>query len=176
MWITAFPHLDVTMTSHAELKTVPDLKLPRYLGTWYEIARLPMRHEPEGCTDVSANYSLQDDGNVRVQNRCRMDGEIEEAIGEACVVGNDSARLEVSFLPKGLRWLPFTKGDYWVMQVAPDYSVALVGSPDRSYLWLLARTPRLDRTVQDHYLAAARLQGFDLTNLIETPHTGQPTA
>ena len=164
------------MNDLPDLKTVPDLKLPRYLGTWYEIARLPMRHEPEACTDVSANYSLKDNGNVRVHNRCRMAGEIEEAIGEATVVDNDSARLAVSFLPKGLRWLPFTKGDYWVIQIAPDYSVSLVGSPDRKYLWLLARTPNLDRTVQDHYLAAARLQGFDLTDLIHTPHTGNPTA
>ena len=164
------------MTDLPDLKTVPDLKLPRYLGTWYEIARLPMRHEPEACTDVSANYSLKDNGNVRVHNRCRMAGEIEEAIGEATVVDNDSARLAVSFLPKGLRWLPFTKGDYWVMQVAPDYSVALVGSPDRDYLWLLARQPQLDATVQEHYLAQARLQGFDLSRLIHTPHTGRPTA
>lgn len=164
------------MTDLPDLKTVSDLKLPRYLGTWYEIARLPMRHEPEACTDVSANYTLKDNGNVRVQNRCRMAGEVEEAIGEASVVDNDSARLAVSFLPKGLRWLPFTKGDYWVIQIAPDYSVSLVGSPDRKYLWLLSRTPHLDRTVQDHYLAAARLQGFDLTDLIHTPHTGSPTA
>ncbi|MDR6092962.1 apolipoprotein D and lipocalin family protein [Stenotrophomonas sp. SORGH_AS321] len=164
------------MTTPNDLKTVPDLKLPRYLGTWYEIARLPMRHEPEACTDVSANYSLQDNGNIRVHNRCRMEGEIEEAIGEASVVDNDSARLAVSFLPKGLRWLPFTKGDYWVIQIAPDYSVSLVGSPDRDYLWLLSRTPHLDKTVRDHYLATARQQGFDLSKLIDTPHTGKPTA
>jgi len=62
------------------------------------------------------------------------------------------------------------------MQVAPDYSVALVGSPDRDYLWLLARQPQLDATVQEHYLAQARLQGFDLSRLIHTPHTGRPTA
>jgi len=164
------------MNTHADLKTVPDLKLPRYLGTWYEIARLPMKHEPDGCTDVSAHYSLKENGHVAVLNRCRMDGEIEEAEGEACPVDNDSARLEVSFLPKGLRWIPFTKGDYWVIQVAPDYSVALVGSPDRKYLRLLSRTPTLDTTVQDHYLAQARQQGFDLGPLIQTPHTGHPTA
>ncbi|WP_422505787.1 lipocalin family protein [Stenotrophomonas sp. GZD-301] len=164
------------MNTTDDLKTVPNLKLPRYLGTWYEIARLPMRHEPEGCTDVSAHYTLQDNGNVQVLNRCRMDGEVEEAVGEASVTGDDSARLAVSFLPKGLRWLPFTKGDYWVIQIAPDYSVSLVGSPDRKFLWLLARTPTLDRTVQDHYLAYARQQGFDLTDLIQTPHTGHPTA
>ncbi|MFG6111541.1 lipocalin family protein [Stenotrophomonas nematodicola] len=164
------------MNTHADLKTVPDLKLPRYLGTWYEIARLPMKHEPEDCTDVSAHYSLKDNGHVAVLNRCRLGNEIEEAEGEACAVDNDSARLEVSFLPRGLRWIPFTKGDYWVIQVAPDYSVALVGSPDRKFLWLLSRTPTLDATVQEHYLAQARQQGFDLTPLIHTPHTGRPTA
>lgn len=164
------------MTTHAELKTVPDLNLPRYLGTWYEIARLPMKHEPEDCTDVSAHYSLKDNGHVAVLNRCRLGEEIEQAEGEASPVDNDSARLRVSFLPAGLRWLPFGKGDYWVMQIAPDYSVALVGSPDRRFLWLLAREPQLDATTRDHYLALARQQGFELADLILTPHTGHPTA
>lgn len=164
------------MPEFPELKTVPDLKLPRYVGTWYEIARLPMSHEPDDCTDVSAHYSIKDNGHVDVRNRCRVDGEVEEAEGEATATGGDPARLEVSFLPKALRWLPIARGDYWVIQVAPDYSVALVGSPDRRYLWLLARHPQLDATVQEHYLANARAQGFDLSRLIKTPHTGQPTA
>jgi len=111
------------MTEHPPLKTVADLKLPRYLGTWYEIARLPMRHEPEGCTDVSAHYTLLDNGNVGVTNRCRMDGEIEEATGEACAIDNDSARLEVSFLPKGLRWLLARqhRSGAWLGQSAGSY-------------------------------------------------------
>jgi len=164
------------MTTHADLKTVPDLSLPRYLGTWYEIARLPMKHEPDDCTDVSAHYELKDNGHVAVLNRCRVGDSIEEAEGEACPVDTDPARLEVSFLPKGLRWIPFTKGDYWVMAVAPDYSVALVGSPDREYLWLLSREPQLDAAIQAHYLAQAEQQGFNLSRLILTPHTGRPTA
>lgn len=165
------------MNSHADLKTVTDLKLPRYLGTWYEIARLPMSHEPADCTDVTAHYSLEENGHVKVVNRCRVDGKVEDAEGEACPVDeNDPARLEVSFLPKGLRWIPFTKGDYWIIQVAPDYSVALVGSPDRKFLWLLAREPQLDAVTREHYLAQARQQGFDLSPLIHTPHTGHPTA
>lgn len=164
------------MNTHAELKTVANLQLPRYEGTWYEIARLPIKHEPDDCTDVSAHYEIKDNGHVAVLNRCRVGDSVEEAEGEACPVGEDPARLEVSFLPKGLRWIPFTKGDYWVMQVAPDYSVALVGSPDREYLWLLARQPTLDATTAEHYLAQARLQGFDLSRLIRTPHTGRPTA
>ncbi|WP_315385461.1 lipocalin family protein [uncultured Stenotrophomonas sp.] len=164
------------MTTHPELKTVANLQLPRYVGTWYELARLPMSHEPEDCTDVTAHYALKDNGHVAVRNRCRIGDKVEEAEGEATPVGDDPARLEVSFLPAGLRWIPFTKGDYWVIQVAPDYSVALVGSPDRKYLWLLARQPTLDTTTAEHYLEVARLQGFDLTPLIRTPHTGHPTA
>lgn len=164
------------MSTYADLKTVPDLSLPRYLGTWYEIARLPMKQEPEDCTDVSAHYTLKDNGHVAVLNRCRLGEEVEQAEGEACPVDNDPARLQVSFLPAGLRWLPFGKGDYWVMQVAPDYSVALVGSPDRRFLWLLAREPQLDTITREHYLAQARQQDFDLSGLILTPHTGHPTA
>ena len=150
-------------------------KLPRYLGTWYEIARLPMRHEPEGCTDVSAHYTLLDNGNVGVTNRCRMDGEIEEATGEACAVDNDSARLEVSFLP-GPALAAVRQGRLLGDPDRPGLQRVAGRQPDRKYLWLLAREPRLDATVQDHYLAAARLQGFDLSELIQTPHTGKPTA
>lgn len=164
------------MTSHPPLPTVPTLDLPRYLGTWYEIARLPMRHEPEDATDVSATYTLEEDGSIRVQNRCLHKGELEEAIGQAKAVDDTNSRLEVSFLPEGLRWIPFTKGDYWVIQVAPDYSVALVGSPDRDYLWLLARTPELDPVQRDHYIGYAARNGFDVSRLIHTPHTGQRTA
>ncbi len=161
---------------HPPLPTVAALDLPRYLGTWYEIDRLPMRHEPEDATDVSAHYTLDDDGSVRVRNRCRRGGELEEAIGQAKPVDASNSRLEVSFLPEGLRWIPFTKGDYWVILVDGGYTTALVGSPDRKYLWLLAREPHMDETTRQHYIGYARQQGFDVERLIHTPHTGHPTA
>jgi len=164
------------MSTPAEVTTVAHVDLPRYLGTWYEIARLPIRHEPAHSTDVSAHYSRNEDGSVRVQNRCRVDGEVEESIGRATPVDDSNSRLEVSFLPEGLRWIPFTKGDYWVLKLDPDYRVALVGTPDRDYLWLLARQPHLDPTLRTAYLAEAQRQGFDLQRLIDTPHTGQSTA
>lgn len=163
------------MNQHLPLPTVSSVDLPRYLGTWYEIDRLPMRHEPEDATDVSAHYSLNDDGSVRVLNRCLHKGKLEEAIGQATPVNSSNSRLEVSFLPEGLRWIPFTKGDYWVMQLDAGYTTALVGSPDRNYLWLLARLPRMDATTRRHYIAYARQQGFDTDRLIHTPHTGHPT-
>ena len=161
---------------HPPLPTVPALDLPRYLGTWYEIDRLPMRHEPEDATDVSAHYTLDDDGSIRVRNRCLRGGELEEAIGQAKPVDASNSRLEVSFLPEGLRWIPFTKGDYWVLKLDDAYSVSLVGSPDRKYLWLLARHPHLDEATRNHYLACAQAQGYDLAGLIHTPHTGRATA
>ena len=158
------------------LPTVPALDLPRYLGTWYEIDRLPIRHEPEDATGVSAHYTLEEDGSIRVRNRCLRGGELVEAIGQAKPVDASNSRLEVSFLPEGLRWIPFTKGDYWVILVDGGYTAALVGSPDRRYLWLLSRDPRMDEITRQHYIAYARQQGFDVDRMIHTPHTGHPTA
>ncbi len=158
------------------LPTVPAVDLPRYLGTWYEIDRLPMRHEPEDATDVSAHYTLDEDGSIRVRNRCLRGGELVEAIGQAKPIDASNSRLEVSFLPEGLRWIPFTKGDYWVILVDGGYTAALVGSPDRKYLWLLSREPRMDEITRQHYIAYARQQGFDVDRMIHTPHTGHPTA
>lgn len=155
--------------------TVQTLDLPRYLGTWHEIARLPMRHEPADYTDISATYSLQADGKVRVQNRALDgNGERKESIGEATPVpGSGNAKLEVTFLPEALRWIPFTKGDYWVLRIDADYRTALIGGPDRKYLWLLSRSPDLDMATRDDFLATARAQGYDLTDLIHTKHTGR---
>lgn len=165
------------MTSHNDPATVPAVDLQRYLGTWYEIARLPMRHEPEDYRDITATYSLQDDGKVRVANRATDGkGEPQESIGEATPVdGSSNSKLVVTFLPEGLRWIPFTKGDYWILRLDPDYRVALVGSPDRKYLWLLAREPRIDPSTRDDYLATARAQGFELHDLIHTPQGGVPS-
>jgi apolipoprotein D and lipocalin family protein len=159
-----------------DVTAIRSLDLSRYLGTWYEIARLPMRHEPADGTDVSAHYSLDEDGKVRVQNRCRVDGEVEESVGQATPIDAGNSRLEVTFLPEGLRWIPFTKGDYWVLKLDPEYRFALVGTPNRDFLWLLAREPRIDPLVRQAYLDEATRQGFDLSRLIDTPHTGTPTA
>lgn len=159
------------MTHTPEPTTVPSVDLDRYLGTWYEIARLPMRHEPPDYRNITATYSLNDNGTVKVANRAvDGEGESQESIGEATPVeGSNNSKLEVSFLPEGLRWIPFTKGDYWILRLDPDYQVALVGDGHRKFLWLLARTPAIDPALRDAYLATAREQGYDLTDLIHTP-------
>ena len=160
-----------------EVITVEHVELPRYLGTWYEIARKPMRFEDATARDITATYALEAAGAVRVLNSCLdEDGKVDASIGQARPVDASNAKLEVTFLPQGLRWIPFTKGDYWVIKIDADYSVALVGEPDRKYLWLLARHPHLDEATRNHYLAFAQAQGYDLAELIHTPNTGRPTA
>jgi apolipoprotein D and lipocalin family protein len=159
----------------SEPRTVPSVDLIRYLGIWYEIARLPMRYEHADFTDITANYSLNPDGSVRVDNRARNGkGEWEESVGEATVVeGSGNAKLKVSFMPDGLKWIPFTKGDYWILQLDEAYQSALVGSPDRKYLWLLSRQPVMHEPQLAAFVAIAREQGFDLADLIQTRHTSR---
>ncbi|HEU4665538.1 MAG TPA: lipocalin family protein [Dokdonella sp.] len=166
------------MNMHDEPRTVPSLELHRYLGTWYEIARLPERHEPADYTDIAATYTLNDDGTVRVDNRAlNGEGEPEQVIGEASVVdGSGNAKLEVSFMPDGLKWIPFTKGDYWVLRVDDDYRTALVGTPNRKYLWLLSRTPTIEPATRRSFLDTAVQEGYDLGELITTPHRGAVAA
>ena len=154
--------------------TAAPVGLQRYLGTWYEIARKPMRHEDATARDVTATYTLDDAGAVRVLNACiNAEGEIEVSEGQAKPTDASNARLEVTFLPQGLRWIPFTKGDYWILRVDADYQTALVGDPDRNYLWLLHRQPQLDPTIEAMWLDTARAQGSDLDDLIHPQQSGQ---
>lgn len=157
-----------------EVRSVRALELSRYLGLWFEIGRLPLRFEDEGARDVTAEYSLRDDGTVRVDNRCLDDkGEPAQAIGQALPDPQHPGRLRVSFLPEALRWIPFTRADYWVLRIDDDYRHALVGTPDRTYLWLLARQPAIADDVQASYLATAEEQGFDLSRWIRPAQSGR---
>ncbi|HUD95152.1 lipocalin family protein [Sphingobium sp.] len=155
------------------ITTVAHLDLARYLGTWFEICRLPLKWEDVQARDITATYSLEADGSIKVDNRCIVeDGKPDQAIGQAVPTDASKARLKVSFLPQYLRWLPFTKGDYWVMRIASDYTVALVGTPDRANLWLISRTPQLSDEVRGDYLSSAAAQGFDLATLITPLQSG----
>lgn len=159
-----------------KINTVSNFDLNRYLGTWYEIARLPMKHQPEDSTDVSAHYSLNENGNVKVQNRCLDEHkQLDESVGEATIVDGPNGKLEVSFLPEGFRWVPFTKGDYWVLKIDANYQTALVGEPNLKYLWVLHRDTVLDEQVKNEYLQYAKSLGYELSDLIHTVHTGQKT-
>ena len=146
------------------LKTVDHVDLQRYLGTWYEIAAFPQRFQ-KGCTGSTANYTLRDDGEIDVLNRCRkgsLDGEEKVAKGRARVVDRaTNAKLEVSFF--GPFW-----GDYWIVDLGADYEYAVVGHPSRDYLWILSRTPTMETAVYDGIITRLRAQGYEVERLSRT--------
>jgi len=157
-----------------DVVAVPSVDLRRYLGRWYEICRLPLKWEDETATDITASYSFNDAGKVRVDNRCfDAEGKPTRAVGLARPVDGTNSRLKVTFLPKYLRWIPFSDGDYWILKLDPQYRVALIGGPDRKNLWVLSREPLLDDVTLRDYLAEASRQGFDLSMLITARHTGR---
>lgn len=158
-----------------ELRTVPSIDLQRYAGRWYEVARYPNRFQKNCAGDVAAEYSLREDGKVNVVNRCRKtNGKTQVAEGVARVVNKETnAQLEVRFAPKFLSFLPFVWGDYYVIDLAPDYSYALVGSPDRKYLWILSRIPQPDEAIFSRASKAARANNFDPNRLVRTPQSAR---
>jgi len=152
---------------------VAPVDLQRYAGIWHEQARLPNRFQKPCAGPVTAQYTPQADGSVRVLNRCaRADGNFDEAVGSARVVpvaGQPGAgRLEVRFAPAWLGWLPMVWGDYWILKLDRDYQVALVGTPNREYLWVLSRAPRLDDAALQAELDYARSLGFDADKVVPT--------
>lgn len=160
------------MSDRPEVHSVDSLDLERYLGDWFEIGRLPLRYEDDAATEVTASYSLTEDGTVRVDNRCLDEnGKPTQAIGEA--KPDKPGQLSVTFLPEGLRWIPFTKADYWVLKLDADYQHALVGTPDHKHLWLLSRTAAMPESTEREYLAEAVRQGYSLEDWIRTPQTGR---
>jgi len=153
-------------TPQAPLPTVQSVELDRYSGTWYEIAMLPNRFQAMCVSDTRATYRPEG-SNVSVVNQCRTaDGTIEQAEGIAKpVAGSNGAKLRVSF------FRPFY-GDYWILDLDPDYRWALVGEPGRTYAWILAREPSLDAATLERLLARAAALGFDREAFVRTPHVG----
>jgi apolipoprotein D and lipocalin family protein len=146
------------------LQTVPYVDLQKYLGKWYEIASYPQRFQ-KGCHCTTAEYSLSKEGIVIVENRCNRDsvtGKQSYIKGKAFVVKNSgNAKLKVQFF-----W-PF-KGKYWIIDLADDYSYAVVSHPNKKYLWILSRTPEMNSSVYQQVIFRLKEKGFDLTKLIIT--------
>ena len=147
------------------MTVVSEFDIQPYLGRWYEIARFPNRFE-RNCVGVTADYSMRVDGQVDVLNTCRkksLDGKVKTAKGVARI--EDDAKLSVTFTP----WLPFLRGDYWVLYLTPDYSVAVVGEPKGRTGWILARTPDISPAARNLAEAALTKNGYNPALLITVP-------
>ena len=157
-----------------KLEAVTYVDLARYIGTWYEIARLPNGFQKKCVSDVTANYTIQDDGQIKVVNRCRCeDGTFTEAEGRARKASSDgpNSKLEVRFAPAFLSFLPFVWGKYWIIDLAEDYSYAIIGEPSREYLWILGRSSKMDEQQLNEIIERIKTKGFDVSKLIRTKHT-----
>ncbi|SDL45237.1 lipocalin family protein [Aliiruegeria lutimaris] len=151
---------------NVEMVSVSEFEPQRYMGKWYEIARFPNRFE-RGCEGVTAEYALRTDGKISVLNTCREgapDGEIKTADGQAKVVG--TGQLSVTFVP----WLPFARGDYWVLYLDEDYTLAVVGAPRGTTGWILARTPKISDEERATAETVLRQNGYDPSRLRNVRH------
>ena len=145
---------------------VTGFELKRYLGTWYEIARLPNWFE-KGLTHVTATYSLRNDGKVKVVNKGYRDGEEKVAEGKAKFAGSpDIGHLRVSFF-----WIFYS--DYIIVELDPEYRYALVVGSGTDLLWILSRTPELEQEIVDRLLDRARALGIDTDQVYFTPRKGE---
>jgi len=156
-------------TEAPPVRAAARVDLQRYAGDWSEVARFPNRFQRRCVGEVRARYTIRTDGRLDVLNQCRTKNGSIDARGVARVVDAvSSAKLKVRFAPAAFSLLPVVWGDYWILGVAEDYSWAVVGSPDRNYLWILARTPELPPPAFAAAIAVARANGFDTAGLVGT--------
>jgi apolipoprotein D and lipocalin family protein len=142
---------------------VKELNIERYLGKWYEIARFDHRFE-RGLVGVTANYSLRDDGKIKVVNsgyKDSLNGKFSQAVGKAKIPNpaSEPSKLKVSFF-----W--FFYGDYFVLELDEDYQWAVIGSSSDDYLWILSRTPQVDDKLYKSLLGKLEKRGYDISKLI----------
>ena len=158
-----------------EVKAVSNVDLKRYSGKWYEIAKYPNDFQKKCVGNTTATYNVKTDGTLEVVNQClKKDGTIIEAKGKAKIVDAASnAKLKVRFAPGYLSFLPAVWGDYWILELDDNYQYAVVGDPDREYLWILSRTPEMKEAVYQNLQRRVETMGFNPGNLTKTPQNAE---
>ena len=159
--LTLLISLSTTIAMSQSLQTVPFVDLKKYAGKWYEIAALPQRFQ-KGCHCTTAEYTLTDKGFVIVENRCNknsINGKQSYIKGKAFVEENSgNAKLKVQFF-----WS--FKGKYWIIDLADDYSYAVIGHPNRKYLWILSRTPTMNDAIYQQIISRIKEKEFDISKI-----------
>ena len=142
------------------LESVPKVDLSRYTGRWFEIARYPNRFERKCDSNAMATYSLRSDGKISVVNTCKTrEGKLTQSNGWAQVVDQKTvSKLKVTFF-----W-PFF-GDYWIIDLSPNYEYAVIGEPSRKYLWILSRTAKMSDKLYAEITGRLAAMGYDATKL-----------
>ena len=154
----------IILAQQNPLTTVKYVDLKKYVGLWYEIAKIPNSFQDQCVKGTTAKYILKDDGEIEVINSCiDEDGEVDDADGVARIVDKKSnAKLEVSFV-SFFGWRPFW-GDYWIIGLDENYQWAIVGTPNRKYGWVLSRTPKLIEITLNKIFRILEDQGYNPKN------------
>jgi apolipoprotein D and lipocalin family protein len=168
LFILAFGILAVAKTkATAPLKVVDNVDVQKYMGFWYEIATITMWFQKDCAGGTNANYELRDDGTVKVVNSCyTAENKLKQSTGRAWLVDTATkAKLKVSFLPGGLK---LAGGDYWIIDLGPNYEYAVVGHPTRKYGWILSRTKELPEATLKGIITRLEAQGYDFSKFTMT--------
>ena len=167
LWAVLLP---LVSFAQQPVKSIAELDISRYMGTWYEIAKLPNWFQRKCTQDTQAQYKILGPQKIEVTNKCTTaTGEEIKAVGVARPNSSGQvAQLEVRFAPDWTAWLPLVWGTYWVLDLDPDYQLAAVGDPTRSYLWVLSRSPVVSASQYESLLQRLKVMGFDITKLEKT--------
>ena len=164
--------LPMACLAESQVRSVTQFDVSRYMGTWYEIAKLPNWFQRKCVQGTQARYKILGPTQIEVNNKCTTaSGEEIQAVGLARPNGSGRpAQLEVRFAPEWTAWLPLVWGAYWVLDLDSDYQLAAVGDPSKSYLWILSRTPNVSAERYEAILQRLNLMGFDIKKLEKTHH------
>ncbi|MBK7392233.1 MAG: lipocalin family protein [Chloracidobacterium sp.] len=167
--------LSAQSTAKPALSPVNGIDINRYAGRWYEIAKYPNRFQKQCAANTTANYTVKKNGRIEVLNECvKKDGTTVKAVGEAKIGDKtNNAKLKVRFAPGFMSFLPFVWANYWVLDIAPDYSYSVIGEPGRDYFWILSRSPEMDTATYQTILRRAETMGFDPNRVEKTPQNAE---
>ena len=162
-------------TAKPALSPVNGIDVNRYAGRWYEIGKYPNRFQKQCVANTTANYTVKKNGRIEVLNECvKKDGTTLRAIGEAKIGDKtNNAKLKVRFAPGFTSFLPFVWANYWVIDIAPDYSYSVIGEPGRDYFWILSRSPEMETATYQTILRRAETMGYDPNRVEKTPQNAE---